>query len=573
MSGCHSAIGIARRLHLALVAILVVAIACDASAVALAHSRARTAQAATMPGRSCESLTALVLPHTTVDSATTVAATSTVPEYCDVQVTVNNPPSNDAINIGVFMPTSTWNGRFQGVGGGVYSTGDPSAPSSAALQAGYATAATDGGHSNTFGNVLEGQFALNPDRTLNWQLIDDFSYLGIHEMTQTAKSVISAYYGTGPRYSYFNGCSTGGRQGLMEAQRYPTDYNGIAAGAPAINWTKFIPAELWGELVMNWAGDFIPQCKFAAADTAAIAACDGLDGVKDGIISDWQDCHFDARTLVGTVTPCGTITATDADIINKIWQGPRDPDGNFLWYGLLPGASFSGLDNTVTSNGTTGPVGFPVSIGWFQNWLAQNPNLNWQTITYDQFVEYFQQSVSEFGYAIATDDPNLTAFRDAGGKIVMWHGTYDQLIFPQGTINYYNRVVQTIGGLDATRQFARLFVAPGAQHCASAAGPAPADPLGAVVDWVEHHRAPTALLGTTTDASGNVVMTRPICMYPLVARYKGHGSINDASSFVCSTHFGPGDDHADARGSSARHKRRGRVAAHRHRREGLTRTL
>ncbi|MBV8711722.1 MAG: tannase/feruloyl esterase family alpha/beta hydrolase [Solirubrobacterales bacterium] len=181
--------------------------------------------------------------------------------------------------------------------------------------------------------------------------------------------------------------------------------------------------------------------------------------------------------------------------------------------------------------------------------------------------------MSEFGYAIATDDPNLTAFRDAGGKIVMWHGTYDQLIFPQGTINYYNRVVQTIGGLDATRQFARLFVAPGAQHCASAAGPAPADPLGAVVDWVEHHRAPTALLGTTTDASGNVVMTRPICMYPLVARYKGHGSINDASSFVCSTHFGPGDDHADARGSSARHKRRGRVAAHRHRREGLTRTL
>jgi len=307
MSGCHSAIGIARRLRLVAFAILVAAVACDASAVALAHGGARTAQAAIAPGRSCESLTALALPHSTVDSATTVAATATVPEYCDVQLTVNNPPSNDAINIGVFMPTSTWNGRFEGVGGGVYSTGNPSAPSSTALQAGYATAATDGGHPNTPGNVLEGQFALNPDRTLNWQLIDDFSYLGIHEMTQTAKSVISAYYGAGPRYSYFNGCSTGGRQGLMEAQRYPTDYNGIAAGSPAINWTKFIPSELWGELVMNWSGDFIPQCKFAAADQAAIAACDGLDSVKDGIISDWQDCRFDARTLVGTATPAARL--------------------------------------------------------------------------------------------------------------------------------------------------------------------------------------------------------------------------------------------------------------------------
>jgi len=509
----------------------------------LLYAPTATGAAAVQPARTCQSLSTLQLPNTTVSSATAVAATSTVPAYCAVQLIVNNPPSNDAVHVGVFMPLSTWNGRFEGIGGGGYSTGSPTVACSpfvrpCPLQQGYASAATDGGHT-----AFDGSFALNPGGRLNWQLIDDFSFLGIHEMTQTAKSVIAAFYGTGPRFSYFNGCSTGGRHGLMEAQRYPTDYNGIASGAPAINWTKFIPAELWGELEMNLAHDFIPQCKFAAADSAAIAACDGRDGVVDGIISDWQDCHFDARKLIGAVTPCGTITATDADLINEIWQGPRDTNGNFLWFGLLPGASFGGLDNTVTaSNGTITPAAFPISVQWFQDWLAQDPELDWQTITFDQFLEFFQQSVSEFGFPIATDDPNLTGFRGAGGKIVIWHGSYDQLIFPEGTVDYYNRVVQTMGGLEQTGRFARLFVAPGAQHCTGAAGPAPDDPLGAVVDWVEHHQAPAQLLGTRRDASGKVVMTRPICVFPLVARFKGHGSPDDAANFECRKTFGAHDD-------------------------------
>jgi feruloyl esterase len=212
------------------------------------------------------------------------------------------------------MPND-WSRRFQGVGGGGFVEGHPDSPSVPALQAGYATAGTDTGHVGSGGN---GAFALNSDGTLNWQLIDDFSYIGIHEMTVAAKAVIAAYYGSGPKYSYFNGCSTGGRQGYMEAQRYPTDYNGIAAGAPAINWDRFMVAQLWGELQMNLANNFVPQCKFAAANEAAVAACDGLDKVEDGVIGAWQDCKFDARSLVGTVTPCGTITAADADIINKI---------------------------------------------------------------------------------------------------------------------------------------------------------------------------------------------------------------------------------------------------------------
>ncbi|HEY7260931.1 MAG TPA: tannase/feruloyl esterase family alpha/beta hydrolase [Trebonia sp.] len=509
-------------LIISLAALTVLAGMVPAVAVTGKQSAAPAVATTGMPVRSCESLTALGVPNTKVDSATTVAATSSVPGYCDVQLTVNNPPSTDAVNVGVFLPMSTWNGRFEGVGGGVYETGDPSAPDSTALQAGYATAATDGGHANTFTNTLFGAFALNPDNTLNTQLINDFSFIGIHEMTTTAKAVIAAYYGTGPRYSYFNGCSTGGRQGLMEAQRYPADYNGIAAGSPAINWTKFIPSELWPELVMLQSHDFLPSCKEQAFTNAVIAACADASGV----IENPAACHWNPFRLVGEDTPCGTITPTDAAVVEKIWDGPI-VDGKHLWYGLEPGASLLGLAATTTSNGTTGPSAFPVSVGWFQYWLTQNPNFNWETLTYQQFVQYFNQSVSEWADTIATDNPNLSAFERDGGKILIWHGLADQLIFPQGTINYYQRVQDTLGAAN-TATFARLFLAPGAQHCTAAAGPAPTNLLQSVVNWVEHGQAPATL-----PASGGSTNHSPqLCMYPYMSTYVS-GDPNNGSSYAC----------------------------------------
>jgi hypothetical protein len=510
--------------------------ACAASAlVGLAAASgvgaATTGPAATNGGqpRSCASLTSLRLPNTAVKSATSVAPTSTTPGYCAVQATVNNPPSSDQVRVGVFLPDN-WNGRFQGVGGGGFVGGNPDAPNLAALQAGYATAGTDTGHAGSGGN---GAFALNADGTLNRQLINDFSYLGIHEMTVTAKAVIAAYYDRRPAYSYFNGCSTGGRQGYMEAQRYPNDYDGIAAGAPAINWDRFMVAQMWGELQMRLANDFVPQCKFETANQAAVAACDGLDGVNDEIIGAWQRCRFDARSLVGTVTPCGTITATDADIINKIWQGPRDPRGRFLWFGLLPGASFSGLNNTVTNGGTTTPAPFLISLNHFIYWLTRDPSFDWTTMSYAQYVDFFRQSVDEFNAVIGTSNPDLSRYRAAGGKIVGWVGTYDQLIYPQGSIDYYQRVIAEQRGLERTKSFFRFFIAPGVAHCGGGAGAAPADPLGALVDWVENGRAPRSLPGVRRDDSGNVVMTRPVCHFGENAVYKGHGDPNDAKSFTC----------------------------------------
>ena len=466
------------------------------------------------------------LANTKVDSATEVPASSTLPGYCDVQLTVNNPPSSDQVNIGVFLP-DTWNGRFEGIGGGGYVGGNPSSPDTTALQQGYATAGTDTGHAGSGGN---GAFALNPDGTLNKQLIDDFSYLGIHEMTTMSKAVIDDYYGQRPAYSYWNGCSTGGRQGYMEAQRYPTDYNGIYAGSPAINWAQFMVAQMWGEMQMNLARDFIPQCKFTAAQQAAVTQCDKSDGVQDGIISNWADCHFDARTLVGTVTPCGTITPTDASVINKILEGPRYPNGKFMWYGLVPGTNFGGLNGTVTAvDGTTQPAPFVVSLNHFVYWLAQNPSFNWETMTYSQFVQFYNQSWGEFNNAIGTNNPNLTAFRNAGGKLVSWVGSSDQLIYPQGVVGYYQTAIDHMGGLARTQQFYRFFIAPGVAHCGGGAGAAPTDPFGAMVNWAEHGVAPTQLAGANASSG----LTRSVCLYPDVAAYKGSGSTDSAANFGC----------------------------------------
>jgi hypothetical protein len=480
----------------------------------------RVAAASTpAPARSCASLTSVLLPHTTIVSATDVAATASTPAHCAVQLVVTNPPAGDQINVGVWLPTQNWNGRFQGLGGGGFSGGSPTSTPAAALRDGYAAAATDAGH--TGGSA---SFALNPDGTLNWQLIADFGYLGIHEMTVAAKALVRSFYRMPSFYSYFNGCSTGGRQGLMEAQRYPKDYDGIAAGAPAINWTKFHPAQLWGQLQMRLAGTVVPLCELAAATQAAVADCDQRDGLTDGIVGDWRGCRFDARTLIGTVTACGTITATDADLINTIWAGPRGVDGEFLWYGLERDAPLQALN---------GSAPFFVGLEWFRYFLLQNPQWDWRSMTYEQYLLLFQQSVLQYQAVIATDDPDLSAFRDAGGKVVFWHGTADPLIFFRGSVDYHQRLEAAMGGARQTQRFARFFVAPGVGHCGGGVGAAPVGLLDTVVRWVERGKAPDELTGQRADTAGNVVLTRPICQYPLVATYKGRGATTDATNFTC----------------------------------------
>jgi Tannase and feruloyl esterase len=476
---------------------------------------------------------ALHLARVTVDSASMDAAgtftppgqpaITGLPSFCDVTLTETDSAGNP-IHTYVWLPDS-WNGSFQGVGGAVFECGPIFTETAAAIQGGYASATTDCGVNPA--DLLTGSWALNPDGTADTALINDFSYAGIHDMTVAGKALTQAYYPAQLRYSYFNGCSTGGREGLMEAQRYPADYNGIVSGSPAINWTKFIPSELWPELVMLQSNDFLPACKETAFTNAVTAAC--ADG--SGVVENPAACRFSPFSLVGEVTPCGTITKADAAVMEKIWEGPV-VDRKHLWYGLEPGSSVLSLAATTTSNGTTGPVPFPIPVGWLKYWLTQNPDFNWETLNYQQFLQYFEQSVSEFGFTIATDNPDLSAFQNDGGKILIWHGLDDQLIFPQGTIQYYQRVQETLGARN-TATFARLFIAPGAVHCTAGAGPAPANPLQDVVNWVERGQAPGTILATggTVPATGQPAQ-RPLCAYPYLSEYAS-GSPDNPSSYRC----------------------------------------
>ena len=325
---------------------------------------------------------------------------------------------------------------------------------------------------------------------LNWHTIQDNAYLGIHEMTVIGKALTEAFYGKAPRYSYFIGGSTGGRQGLMEAQRFPEDYDGIISGCPAINWQRFIPAILWPQVVMANAKNYISKAKLDAATAAAIAACDEADGVIDGVIDDPLRCGYDPKALVGTKAGDEVFTEADADVVRKIWEGPRAPDGSFLWYGLERGADLSALAGTSVPNGSA-LKGRPFSIPLesFQIFLLQDPQWDWTTLTPAGFELRFKQSVEQYGAVIGTDDPNLRSFRDRGGKLIIYHGLADQLIPAAGSIHYFKRLEKEMSGSDETAKFARLFLAPGVDHGFRGAGPTPVGLQEAIMQWVEEGSA------------------------------------------------------------------------------------
>ena len=471
------------------------------------------------PVCSCEDLAKVSIPNTTVDSATLDPTNG----WCRVDATVTHPPSGDRVKVFIALPVTNWNGRFRGNGGGGFLGGHPSALRGPAAQ-GYAAGATDTGHEGG-----SGKFALDENGRLNWQLIRDNAYLGIHDMTVVGKALTQAFYGKPPRYSYFGGGSTGGRQGLMEAQRFPEDYDGIVSGCPAINWHRFIPAIFWPQVVMVNSKTFVSKAKLTAATAAAIAACDGSDGVSDGVIDDPLRCDWDPKALVGTKIDEDTFTEADADVIRKIWEGPRGQDGSFLWHGMARGADLSALAGTSGSPLKGRP--FSIPLEWLQYFLLQDPKWDFTTLTPAGFELLWRQSVEQYGAVIGTDDPDLTRFRDRGGKVIIYHGLTDQLIPAEGTVDYYKRVQQRMGGAEKTAQFARLFLAPGVDHGFRGAGPTPIGAMDAIIRWVEEGKAPDKLMAEKRD-SGKVIRTRPLFPYPHIAKYKGTGNTDDAESFT-----------------------------------------
>ncbi|MEU0946457.1 tannase/feruloyl esterase family alpha/beta hydrolase [Streptomyces canus] len=449
-----------------------------------------------------------------------------VPAFCEVTVTLTHPGSGDHAKVRTWLPETGWNGRFQGLGGSAYLAGDNNVGLGTAVKNGYAAVTTDAG----VGDVVDTSWALNSQGQVNTALLKNFASRSQHEAAVVGKEVVDAVYGEHPAYSYFTGCSTGGRQGYMEAQRYPDDYDGVLAEAPAVNWDEFEVATLWPQVVMSNEKTYPTGCEFAAFTKAAVKACDPLDGVKDGLVNDPNRCDFDPRTLIGTKVVCDgkelTVTAADAAVVRKVWDGPRTTSGKKLWPGVPVGADLSALSTPGSP--------FPVPAAWVRLWVAKDPSLDLSTITYDRFTQLFKQSHAEYDKVIGTDDPDLTAFRDSGGKLLTWHGQADEFIPTQGTVQYRKQVEQEMGGTKKTDAFYRLFLAPGTNHCGLNGQDGSADGLAALTAWVEHGKAPKTLPATLINDEGKQV-TRDLCSYPQALRYTGRGDTTAASSFRCVT--------------------------------------
>ncbi|HEX9812400.1 MAG TPA: tannase/feruloyl esterase family alpha/beta hydrolase [Burkholderiales bacterium] len=456
-----------------------------------------------------------------------------LPAFCRVSIAVD-----PQINIEVWLPED-WNDRFQAVGGGGYAGNISWSALGNALRSGYATSSTDTGHSAA--TQPGGSFALNPDGTLNWQLIEDFASRSLFEMTFKAQELMKRFYGDRPKYSYWNGCSTGGRQGLMLAQRLPGAYDGTLSAAPAINWDRFIPAELWPQVAMKLEnGAPVSGCKLMTTVSAAVSACDSFDGVVDGILEDPRRCGFDPvgvqQCAPGSEANCDCLTPGEASAVRKIWDGVRSTGGKRLWYGMPRGAPLDASAFGLASSFGGNFAPFPIATDHFRYWIKQDPAFDWMTLDYASFEADFQTSRAKFNDVIGTDDPNLRLAGLKGGKVLMWHGWADQLIFAEGTVDYYERVIARTGSLHQTQKFARLFMAPGVFHCAGGPGPNVFDMFSALVNWVENGQAPERVTASLVQG-GAVVRTRPLCLYPEMAVYKGSGSTNDEASFSCETPF------------------------------------
>ena len=326
---------------------------------------------------------------------------------------------------------------------------------------------------------------------------------------------------------------------MMEAQHFPADYDGIYAGAPGINLPQVAVTRIWRETIMQETGTEVPMCKFAAATGAAVAACDKIDGVEDGVIESPLLCKFDARQFIGRSTDgCGTITAAEAEVIAKVWEGPRRRDGAFLWHGPPRGADFGSILGLVNDETRIVPRPGRVDSEWFRFFLHQNPDWQLPRLTRARFEEYWDQSTEQFGAVLSAVNPDLSTFRDRGGKLIMWHGWADHSTPAQGSIDYYQRVQQRMGGADETAKFVRLFLAPGAGHCGGGPGRVPDQRLDVLLKWVEDGIAPETLNAMNwSETQQQPIRLRPVCRYPLVARYNGQGSTADGANFECRARF------------------------------------
>ena len=491
---------------------------------ALCAAFVTTAAARPSHAAPCGSLAALDVAHGTVTAAQEVAPGAFTPPagtgrgggasatsfsrlgaFCRVAVTLKPTPRSD-IKAEVWMPASGWNGKLQVVGNGGFAGTIGFAAMANAVAAGYASASTDTGHTGPAANTFA-----------NDDVLVDFAYRAIHETTVAAKRVVDAFYGTAPRFAYFNGCSTGGRQALTAAQRFPEDFNGIVAGAPASFTTRQAFGQIWIYQAIAVGPGAIPREKLPTIHAGAMAACDATDGAKDGIIENPLACSFDPGVLACKGTDeISCLTPPQVDAVRRVYAGASNPrTGEKI---------FPGLERGSELGWSPVPVGY--AVDYFRHIVFKDPNWDPKTLNFDSHLAEAYPAAHQIFDA---NDPKLGAFVGRGGRLIMYQGWGEPGIPPGNLVTYLGKVqAQTTGARDAVR----LFMVPGMGHCGGGNGTSTFDMVAALDGWVDGGRAPEQIAASRV-RDGKADRTRPLCAWPRLATYSGSGSVDDAANFVC----------------------------------------
>ncbi|HEV8318421.1 MAG TPA: tannase/feruloyl esterase family alpha/beta hydrolase [Vicinamibacterales bacterium] len=475
----------------------------------------------------CDKLMRLAVPNATITQAQTVragaftppdakgdgAAFRDLPAFCRIAATLK-PSSDSDIKIEVWMPSAGWNGKFLAVGNGAFNGNIAYPALAASLARGYATSSTDTGHAGGGARWAVG----HPEKVV------DYGWRAVHEMTVAAKQIIASYYDRGASFSYWNGCSAGGRQAMKAAQRFPADFDGIIAGSPGLDWTsRAAQAVRVAKELESHEDARLLQPHRQLLHAAVVNACDALDGVKDGLVENPERCMFDPGTLeCRGSTGTGCLTKAQVETARLIYSSPSNPKTRRAIAGLAPGSELGWTDLGWTNSARD------TGLDQFRFIVYGDPGWTIQSFKFDSDVVRAEETDRDVINAL---DPNLKPFIDRGGKLIQYHGWSDPQISPLNTTQYYSRVVEKLGASKVNGSY-RLFMAPGMGHCGGGEGPNQFDMVGALEQWVEQGRAPDQIIASQSAKTG-AARTRPLCPYPQVAVYKGTGSTDEAANFAC----------------------------------------
>jgi feruloyl esterase len=477
---------------------------------------------ATLHAQSCENLAKLSAPKASITLAEVTQTGSftapgaaneipNLPPFCRV-VAKLKPTADSEIGIEVWLPLTGWNGKYLAVGSGGWGGSISYRELAEGIRRGYATSATDDGHTGSSGRFLMG----HPEKFV------DFAYRSEHQMATEAKALIKVFYSRDPRYSYWSGCSGGGREGLLQAVRYPDEFDGIIAGDPANvrrnAWALWLANETFKD-----PAAYIPPSRYPMIHQAVLAACDANDGLKDGLISDPTHCQVDFKQLqckAGDTSVC--LTARQVETAQTIISPAKDAAGSILFERVEPGTELR------WARLAGGPEPADLFLDQFRYLVYQDPNWDWRTFVLDRDAA----KANAINKNVDDLDPHLADFAKHNGKLLLYHGWADQQVAPGSTVDFYQQAVEQSGDASSAPNWIRLFMVPGMGHCSGGEGPDAFDKITALEQWVEQGKAPDRIIATHQTAS-KPDRTRPLCSYPKIARYQGSGSIDDAANFAC----------------------------------------